>query len=343
MSNRTAIIASAIIAGCASIISITSISTGAVYAADECLASPKATTPAGGHWYYRIEKGTKRKCWYLGDAGAKVNKTVVAKPAAGEDDASEPTAKTSPATESVPQKPIRKSVANARAELTTALPDEDPALAGTTWPPLNEPASNTTTSNDNQTAAAQPRLSVTDPSSMQSWTMASRWPQPNAGNEERAVAPPQEPARQAPALTAERLVTAAATTGAATADPTPVAVTTSSPQAQAESDSISIGILLSVLVGVLALAAIIGPVIFKYAKPRKLREATPATRRPIWDLNTTSQQRPLFAQDDVARKRPVVLDDPYFDEQRYEPQHPTDTTADEIEELLARASRRSAA
>jgi len=341
MSNRTVIVASAIIAGFASI-SITALSTHPAHAADECLSGPKATTPAGGHWYYRIEKTTKRKCWYLGDAGAKVNKSVAAKPAPSEEDASEPSAETLPAAAPAPQKPIRKSVANARAELTGASPDEDPALASSTWPPLNEPASKTTASNDNQTAATQPRPSVTDPSSMQSWTMASRWPKPNAAAEERAVAPPQEPVRQ-PTLTAERLVTAAATTGAATAEATPSPAVTSTPQAQAEPESISIGILLSVLAGVLALAAIIGPVIFKYAKPRKRREADLATRRPIWDLNTTSQQRPLFAQDEVARQRPVVLDDQYFDERQHDQQHVADTTADEIEELLARASRRSAA
>ena len=334
MSNQTAIIASAIIAGCVSIISVTSIPATPAQAADECLASPKATTPAGGHWYYRIEKGTKRKCWYLGDAGARVNKTVAAKPVADEQDASETAADTAaPA----PQKPLRKSVANARAELTTSVPDEDAALAGSTWPPLNEPAPNATTGSDNRSAAEQPRPSITDPSSTQSWTMASRWPVPNASSDERAVAPPQEPARQPPVLTAERLVTAAANTGPATAEP----ATTAAQQPQAEPDSLSLGLLLSVLAGVLALAAIIGPLIFKYAKPHARREIAPAGRRPIWDTPTQHQSPPLFVQDEI-RRRPVVLDDD-IDQQPIHVTGEADAAADEIEELLARASRRSAA
>ncbi|WP_315776164.1 MULTISPECIES: hypothetical protein [unclassified Bradyrhizobium] len=35
-------------------------------AADECLAKP-AGTPAGKHWFYRIDRATKKQCWYLRD------------------------------------------------------------------------------------------------------------------------------------------------------------------------------------------------------------------------------------------------------------------------------------
>jgi hypothetical protein len=34
-------------------------------AADSCLAAPKGATPSGSHWYYRIDRTTKRQCWYL--------------------------------------------------------------------------------------------------------------------------------------------------------------------------------------------------------------------------------------------------------------------------------------
>ena len=33
--------------------------------ADSCLAAPKGATPSGSHWYYRIDRVTKRQCWYL--------------------------------------------------------------------------------------------------------------------------------------------------------------------------------------------------------------------------------------------------------------------------------------
>ena len=41
-------------------------------AADECIEKPNAPAPQGSHWYYRIDRATKRQCWYLGAEGAKV-------------------------------------------------------------------------------------------------------------------------------------------------------------------------------------------------------------------------------------------------------------------------------
>jgi hypothetical protein len=40
-------------------------------AAEDCLAKPGAAGPPGSHWYYRLDRATKRQCWYLGTAGAK--------------------------------------------------------------------------------------------------------------------------------------------------------------------------------------------------------------------------------------------------------------------------------
>jgi hypothetical protein len=40
-------------------------------AATSCLSKPNRTASAGGHWYYRIDRATHRKCWYLKQAGAK--------------------------------------------------------------------------------------------------------------------------------------------------------------------------------------------------------------------------------------------------------------------------------
>ena len=33
--------------------------------ADDCLIAPKTSAPEGGHWYYRTDRPTQRKCWYL--------------------------------------------------------------------------------------------------------------------------------------------------------------------------------------------------------------------------------------------------------------------------------------
>jgi hypothetical protein len=37
----------------------------AANAAETCLTAPKGAAPQGSHWYYRLERGTQRKCWRL--------------------------------------------------------------------------------------------------------------------------------------------------------------------------------------------------------------------------------------------------------------------------------------
>lgn len=56
-------------------------------AAADCLAEPNSAAPENSHWYYRTDKTTQRKCWYLraGDNAAQqqVLRTAQAAPAAG--------------------------------------------------------------------------------------------------------------------------------------------------------------------------------------------------------------------------------------------------------------------
>lgn len=339
MSNRTAIVASAVIAGCVSIFSIMSVPATAepaaepaaesAAAANDCLAAPKPETPAGAHWYYRLEKGTKRKCWYLSDAGGKLKKTATPKPAAAAGEDAPPASK-----------PMQKTVANARAELRADSPDADPSLAETTWPPLT-PTAGAAIQQDNQSAAMQP---APEPAARQGWNIASRWPEANgvarAENQQDANAavananPANAPAQPAPALTPDRL--AAAATAAPTPAATPVAATQPAVATEtAESETFSVRVLLTLLVCVLALAAILGPMIFKYVRPRR-REEQPARnqRRPIWDANMSGE---TVRQDNPRMTSPALYADT-LPEPRF-----LDETTDEIEELLARASKRSAA
>ncbi len=365
MSNRTVAIAFAAVTGCVSILSITSplaaapaTSEGTAKSADECLAAPKATTPAGAHWYYRIEKGTRRKCWYLADEGAKTKKAAAPASAASdtaEADTPPPTKITPPAKQDTARKTMQKSVANARAELRTD-PEDDPSLAETTWPPMPKESTNPDLGSANQAAAIQPS---SDTASKQGWNVATRWPDPNAapaaGNQPEAT--PPQPAQPASGLTPERLAasgtvaqaqpqTTAPITAAATgADPQ----TSQKPVATAEvEEGLSVRILLSVLVGVLALAAILGPLLYKYFRPKPREDdRTYVQRRPIWDLNETG--RPL------AQDYPPLSDETHhLDEPRYGRALPharvldtearvPDTDVDELEELLARAAKRPAA
>ena len=358
MSNRTAAIAFAAITGCVSLFSFTSSPNAAPAApestakpADECLAAPKATTPAGAHWYYRLEKGTKRKCWYLADEVTKAKKAAATASAdAAEADAPPPTKITPPVRQEAGKKPLHKSVANARAELGAGS-DDDTSLAETTWPPMPDASAKADIRSDNQAAA------ITPPSSFdnkQDGNLATRWPDPAsvvAAADQPAPAESQ-PAPPAPALTTERLVTAAANPPAATAPAMTTGAATQQsqqqPTATAETEGFSMRVMLAVLVGLLALAAILGPLLFKYFRPKPREDdRTYGQRRPIWDLNETN--RP-FPQD----YPPLADDTHYVDAPRYGRALPEarvldtdmrglDSNVDEIEELLARAAKRPAA
>jgi hypothetical protein len=61
-------------------------------AGDTCRASPGAAAPQGQHWYYRVDRATKRHCWYLDTEGIHVHSFAnVAAPAPSQhENASEP-------------------------------------------------------------------------------------------------------------------------------------------------------------------------------------------------------------------------------------------------------------
>src|ERR1700674_2455233 len=43
------------------------------YAADDCLVAPNSAPPQGSHWYYRLDRPTQRKCWYVGPEGREIH------------------------------------------------------------------------------------------------------------------------------------------------------------------------------------------------------------------------------------------------------------------------------
>ena len=92
-------------------------------ATDSCLSAPKGATPPGSHWYYRLDRVTKRQCWYLREEGdATDDKFARAAPPA-----SAP-ASASTAEEPAPQRSInRKSVSDARAEWQPRVETAPPA------------------------------------------------------------------------------------------------------------------------------------------------------------------------------------------------------------------------
>lgn len=105
-------------------------------AAADCLASPKGIAPQGQHWYYRLERATKRQCWYLraevGKDSAKAVQTAQA-------------ATNTPTAASAAPQP--HSVQDARAEYltrqnaTASTTSNAPVrVAAATPPPTQQPA-----------------------------------------------------------------------------------------------------------------------------------------------------------------------------------------------------------
>src|SRR5690349_22240459 len=115
----------------------------AATAGSECHASPKGVAPQGAHWYYKTDRATNKKCWYLADQVAKTKKatsTASTRSNKSDDDA--------PQAEAKPDNKAEKSVADARAEIpadkkppaSKPAPSEpaaqDQGLADSVWPSL---------------------------------------------------------------------------------------------------------------------------------------------------------------------------------------------------------------
>lgn len=113
-------------------------------AAADCLASPKGSAPQGQHWFYRVERATKRQCWYLRAEGAKEGAQAT--------QSAQATADTPSAPPAAPQ-----SVQNAHAEYTTP----QTSAAGSAPAPA--------------AAATQPAPGTTDANAAQP-AIATRWP-----------------------------------------------------------------------------------------------------------------------------------------------------------------------
>lgn len=142
--------------------------------AETCLTTPNGATPAGKHWRYRVERGSKRHCWYLADKRAA---PAVATPSASSD---------------VEQKPPAPSIANARAELITGPATSDPA-PDAVWP-APEPAEQSAAE-----APAAPAAADAPPSG--NWSLASRWADASTA-QDHAVTAPTEPATPLSSLSA---------------------------------------------------------------------------------------------------------------------------------------------
>lgn len=265
--------------------------------ADECLAAPKGTTPPGGHWYYRLERGTKRKCWYLGDAGGKVKS------------AAKPVVATTHETKSTSaEPPMQPKVANARAELTTPTAPVAawPTEADAQIPARRAPQAFASAGPDNsQDAPAQnsggqelaqaATASVPEPSAAQ--TNVSPASAAPAGSQPQAQSAITQPA-------------AAPVPQIRTAVVRPVSPHPAEPQATASTFT-PFRIALGLLVVVIALAAFMNRHLLQRLGGRYFglhaRPAQPRQRRDIWASLDPDTERATY-EDMVAE--PVEMTEP---------------------------------
>jgi hypothetical protein len=324
MSHRAAKFASAILASFLTNAPLTAISYSTASAADDCLTEPKDQTPQGSHWFYRLEHGTKRHCWYLRDENDKLSQAAptnilpAVKPVSPSMDAT-----------------AQRSLADARAELPLPRTRFDlPPSGSNAVPRMAAPAVNAASPDSDQRAAAQdasPRASL----------IASRWPDPSDVN---APADPTPAADTSDANT--QVYMAAASPAVAAASPAVATVPFAAADSPSARQPVPMQTLLLVVIGALALAGLIGSVVFRFGGRRRNKRR--GSRRVNWDavaLDRPSRsdyprQRARMPPADVPRELPVprelrAANDPHAGTANDRVED------DRITEMLARLARSS--
>jgi hypothetical protein len=176
----------------------------AANAAETCLAAPKGAAPQGSHWYYRVERGSQRKCWRLVQKDQKGQRAGAPTDPQGDvDDDTD---------ESLAPQVARKPGSRVAAPQPTAAQGL-----------VTSNASNTENTSDTTAATAQPVQWPDPPASMMerpadpvSVAPAQTLPAQTAGDAPAPAAVAEQPNEQ-PAATAESAATAPAAGGTSAA------------------------------------------------------------------------------------------------------------------------------
>ena len=181
---------------------------GAAGSAAECLTAPNRELPQGQHWYYRLEQGTNRRCWFLRDQAERAPQSASPRVASSQSTSSQSTPsqlfspRTPPAAKAVSRNAqASHSPVNARAELAAhpaGVEDSGPAVPRSpvfvTTGSAGVNSGAPTEAEATQDASAAPDLS--DQPDTMSTTAASPDPMttdgapPDAGSNPNAMEPP---------------------------------------------------------------------------------------------------------------------------------------------------------
>src|SRR5258707_1523591 len=254
MANRIAKFASAIFASLLAGAPITIITSSFAHAAGDCQTEPGSETRQGQHWYYRIEHATKRHCWYLREEGEQAEQAT----------SSEGSAAASRKNETA----VRGSIADAHGELPSprVRVQQDGAASAAGRPRANMPTAATPEDNQYPGASANPADGV--PRSL----VASRLPEP------LAVDSSVNPAPESSAT----MVADASPTPQAESSPALAPVTLAAAAAPIQKTGGSHRMVLLVILGALALASLMGNVVYRLGRARHVARAA-ARRRDIWE------------------------------------------------------------
>ncbi|MGH6767507.1 MAG: hypothetical protein ACRECO_00645 [Xanthobacteraceae bacterium] len=141
--------------------------------ADTCLGKPGKTTPRGSHWYYRIERPSGRRCWYLGQEKSKARQAPRAEQTA-----------VPPAAAEQPDVPPSARASAERSAVATPAPPVAAAFSAN-WPPILKPTAESSAPPDAETVEARSQATA-DEMKTQAEEMPLVWPILTA--EERATA-----------------------------------------------------------------------------------------------------------------------------------------------------------
>jgi len=260
--------------------------------ADSCLAAPKGATPSGSHWYYRIDRTTKRQCWYLREESDAADDKFAraAPPASAPPQAS--------ASDEPPQRTItRKSIADARAEWVSQQPRAEPARVERAVATAPAPAV------QNNPRAAMPNVLAPAPLSSMRWNDAPTTRSlTNPSDLQVAAANPpvaQSPQAQPPQAELMQQPVVDQVVPATAAD-----ATSAKPTASLQK-------LFMVMAAALALAGLTVSAIVRIGRMRA-RRAIRRKRRAMWDAAKTKRRspQPTFHDEDAGLRRAGAVHHP---------------------------------
>ena len=301
MANLNAKFASAVVACLVAGAPFTTVP-NAANAAD-CLTEPRQDTPKGQHWFYRIEHGTNRHCWYLRDEGGKVSHAA-------------PSNDSPPAADVVARKgePNQRSLEDARAEWAIPSPPAQnnatvaPAQAAPSAAPGGEasaaapsgaalapsPSPNPPQGEPQESADESVQASLQ--ASADDSTVSSRWP----SRSERASSTPTRLAA-ADSSDPDPGAKAASTPAVAPAPPVPV----NAPPEKAKPTA-SLQMLFLVILGALALAGLTASVIYRFGHRRRTVRMDARERRAAIRESFDNAPRPPWAERAIEKTAPHI-------------------------------------